>query len=561
MGCRGGVPRGKRTPAEQRMMKIDVFVLRRGTPTRIDAWKCVSDQRGRMVAQYEDEVITVEEAWEETAVNIHEMACEAAQEFPYAYFEADIFLLVRGRLLEHLFYDDREELKKIVNGARYHNWGGNIYLAWVGSKETDFKGLYPAAEVDLEDWVRTLLDLGLTDIIEVPEKDDKPEPGIYNVLHQSAVRSEGRLEALKEFVGDIRWRLFLLDTAFLIKPFLRKFRGEEQRRAEGKGAAVFFDREPRYGWGQLLDELPEEGHGGRVFVAVRSLKKEYNLESLLKSKFPGRELFYFNSTLEWVYSYLRLSAPWRPPFAGASGGSEGVDDGVEWVSGAEGATISSKPNDGEQALLVTCAFRFRRKAAFDGSREALAKARRHCLAASAEIGAVRRRLPFHIGVEVHHCMTAERLPEILGRRPFTAWLHLGHGERGSGLKDELTNQFISPAMLTGCFEGYHGCLQLVVFSACESTDFARAFARLGAPVAVGFENKVLTEATRQLSAALMPSAFGGGDTQAAVLEVFRAAAVELRQPVFVAEGEGGSKEEMRYSDGGARAFAARSDPS
>lgn len=510
-----------------------------------------------MVAQYGGEVITVEEAWEQMALDIHEMACEAAQEFPYAHFEVDIFLLVRGRLLEHLYLDDREELKKIVNGARYRNWGGNIYLAWVGSKETEFKLLYPGAGIDLEEWLRALLDLGLTDIIEIPEKDDCQEPGIYRTLHQSALKSEQRLEALRELVGDNPWRLFLLDTAFLIKPFLRKFFGEEQERAERKGAAVFFDREPPFGWGQLLDELPAAGHGGRLFVAVRSRKKEYNLESLVKSKFPGHEPFYFNSTIEWVYSFLRLNPAWPRRAPGDLAGLAPDDGGVEWVSGAEGATISSKPNTGKQVLLATCAFRFTRKMAFKVPGEELARARRHCLAASTEIGAVKRNLPFHIGVEVHHCITSERLPQILNRRPFTAWLHLGHGERGSGLKDELTNQFISPAMLTGCFRGYHGSLRLIVFSACESADIARAFAELGAPVAVGFENKVLNEAARQVSAALMPAAFQGDDTQAAILEAFRAAAVELRQPGFVVEGEGGRKEEVHYSDGGARAFAAR----
>lgn len=541
------------------MIPIDIIVLQRRTAGKVDSWGCVTAGDGRLLARYEDEKISipVEAAWRRMALAIHEKACDAARESPYSHFEADVFLLVRGRLVEHI--PDEDGLKKMVNGARQHTWGGNIYLAWVRSNETEFKTLYQGSGLTLEKWVRALIDLGVTDLIEIPEKDDKPGPDLHRVLHESALRSEERLEKLGRLVNGDCWKPILRYQAAAIKAFIRKFLGECYDPANCNNLAVFYDLNRSSDWGELLDFVPPN-HGGNLFVAVNSQRPINNLEAILKRQFPGSELFYFNSILEWLYSFLRLNPNCRPEGPRPPAQPPQDSGGVEWVEAPEGATLSSKPNAGDLRLLVTVAFDLKLEREFS-SFAGMSTQEGHCLAAAVEIGGVRSNLPFQVAVEVHHSIVCERLPDILKDRSFrdrsfTAWLHIGHGERG-GLREEGGNQLSSIERWTGCFHGYEGSFQLVMFSACESSDLARALAELGAPVAIGFENEVLTDAARRLSATVVRAALQTGDRQSAILEVFRDAAVELRRPSYVELNAEGLYEDKRYSDAGPKAFAVK----
>jgi hypothetical protein len=515
---------------------------------------------GRLLALYDDLSIPAEVAWRRLALTIHEKACDAAQESPYSHFEVDVFLLVRGRLVEHI--PDEDNLKKIVNAARHHTWGGNIYLAWVGASEAEFKSLYQGSELTLENWVRALIDLGVTDLIEIPEEEDKPEPDLYRVLRESASKSEKRLEKLRRFVNDDGWKLILRYRSYqaeAIKTFVKRFVGERQESAEYNNLAVFYDLNRSSHWGELLDQVPKD-HDGNLFVAVNSQRIINNLEAVVKRQLPGAELFYFNSTLEWLYSFLRLNPRHRAESRRSTTNPPQDDEAVEWVDAPEGARISSKPNTGDLRLLVTSAFDLKRQRDFDFNTDIRIQ-EEHCLAASIEIGDVRRTLPFHVAVEVHHSIICERLPDILKDRffkdrSFTAWLYIGHGRR-RGLIDGKTNQLASIDRWTGCFHRYEGNLQLVMFSACESSDLAREFAKLGVPVAIGFENEVLTDAARRLSATVMHEALQTGQRQAAILEVFRDAAVELHRPSYVDINEEGRYEDRHYSDAGPKAFAVK----
>lgn len=508
----------------------------------IDSWGCVTAGDGRLLARYKDLSIPAEDAWRRLALTIHERACEAARELPYSHFEVDVFLLVRGRLVEHIPHD--VALKKIVNGARYHTWGGNIYLAWVGSSETEFKTLYQGSELVLEKWFRALVELGVTDLIEIPKGDDQPEPDLYRVLLKRALLSEDRLSKLRKLVNDRGWRLILRYQASAIKTFIKRFVGEAQEPPDEKNLAVFYDLNRSSDWGGLLDLVPRN-HDGELFVAVNSAKIVSNLEAVLKGRLPGAALFYFNSITEWLYAFVRLNPGSRPEAEKPPAKPTQDGGAVEWVVATEGATISSMPNTGDLRLLVTSAF------TNTGTQE------EQCLAAAAEIGDVRSNLPFHVEVEVHHSIICERLPSILKDRShkdrtFTAWLYIGHGESGMVVDEEPT----SADRWKDCFHGYKGSLQLVMFSACESAGLAREFAKLGVPVAVGFEGEVLTDAARKLSAPVVPAALQSGDRQAAILEVFRDAVVELQRTSYVGVNEEGRCEDKHYSDADPKAYAA-----
>lgn len=539
------------------MIQIDVIVLQRRTAEKIDSWGGVTAGDGRLLARYDDLSIPAEDAWRRLSLTIHEKACDAAREFPYSHLEVDVFLLVRGRLVERI--PDEDGLKKIVNAAHHHTWGGNVYLTWVGSSEAEFRSLYQGSELTLENWVRALIDSGVTDLIEIQKEDDKPGPDLYRVLHESALKSEKRLEKLRRLVNDGGWKPILRYQASAIKAFIKKFVGEDQASAGYKNLAVFYDLNRSSDWGELLDFVPKD-HDGNLFIAVNSQKTVNNLEAVLKGQLPGAELFYFNSILEWLYSFLRLNPARRPKAPKSPTEPPQDDEAVEWVEATEGARISSKPNAGDLCLLVTSAFNLERELAFDFNADSRNKKVKHCLDAATEIGDVRRNLPFYVYVEVHHSIICERLPEILKDRSlkdrsFTAWLHIGHGERG-GLVEE-SNQFVSADRWTGCFHGYKGSLQSVMFSACVSSELARKFAKLGVPVTVGFESEVLTDAARKLSAMVMPSALQTGDRQTAILEGFRDAVIELRRTSYVEVNGEGRYEDKHYSDSNPKAFAAK----
>lgn len=537
------------------MVSINVIVLRRGTPKPIASWRF--ETGGRVVTQDGGAPLSPEEVWRQLALTIHELACEASQEQPYSNFQADVFLLVCGRLPEHLY--DIDDVERIVKGARYHNWGGNIYLAWEGSTETDFKSLNQHLDAVLEAWFRGLVGLGLTDLIEIPWKEYAAEPDVNKLLYRSALKSEERLQRLRGLAGDEAWRVVLRDHPFSpIESFIKKFIGE----ATGSDQAIFFDGKPSLlDLAQMLDKSHGPEHGGKQFIGVRSFREESGLEALLDREFPGERPFYFNSILEWLYSFLRLN-PVRRTAASVprAGRAEGEAD-VRWVTPRAEGGIRLRPNDGDIRLLVTCAFHTERSKPLDLDRDQAGwYAPTHWLHASNEIGEVLSRLPFRVQVEVHHDITCERLPHLLNDKSFTAWLHLGHGKRGKGLKEEMTGQFVSVERWRGCFKNYEGSLQLIVFSACESAEAAEAFAHHGVPVVVGFEEEVLTLAARQLSAMVIPAALRPGNRQAHLIEVFRAAAEELGKVSYAEENEDGVLEDKVYGAAGPRAFAARLNP-
>jgi hypothetical protein len=534
-------------------MIIDVTVLLRETVEEVAIWRYETDQHGRLcVRDGRGNDLTAETSWERLALDINRRACESSR------LPVDVFLILRGPLVENLYRPDL--LAEIVNHAREHTWGGAIYVVWDQKPEATFERLYKGNEVVLKKWFGTLVESGVTDLVEVKKRHRLVEPDEKKILYERGLESRQRREGLRGFISRGGWRVVLRDGAHFLDDFLKEFKVSGQQLPAGDNLAVFYDQRPPRGWRQLLEAARAHGQGGRRFVAALSRSSEkdlWDVREMWERESPGAGLLPFKGTFEWLYAFIRLAHAGRPSPPART--PDLTHDAIVWVGPAGREPRDPEPGGGgDERLLITSAFALRRagenafRAAAEGAlREAEERQAAHCLDAAKEVGDVLRDLPFHVEVDVRHCVTAERLPDFLEGGVFTAWLHLGHGDR-RGLFEEATGQHASSRRWLDCFDGCESSLRLVVFSACESADLARSFAEAGvARVAIGFENPVLTRATRKLSGLVMPAALGDGERREPILHAFLESLVALRRRGYEERGE-----DRQYSDAGPRAFVA-----
>ncbi|MET0621612.1 MAG: hypothetical protein ABW250_01395 [Pyrinomonadaceae bacterium] len=532
-------------------MIIDVIVLLRETTEEIAVWRYETDPQGRLcIMDGRGNDLTSETSWERLALGINQRACDNSS------LPVDVFLILRDPLVENL--DRPDTLVEIVNHARDHTWGGAIYLVWDQS-EVKFVSLYRNHKDELKKWFSMLAESGVTDLVEVKKRHRLTEPDERKILYQRGLESRRRWEGLRGLISSSGWRVVLREDALFLDDFLKEFKVSELPSPKGGNLAVFYDQPPKWGWYQLLKASRVYGQGGKRFVAVLSRSKEkdlWDLRGMWEQESPGIELFVYKGIFEWLYAFIRLahagrhSPPAQPP--------DLTHEALVWVEPVQKVPPDPEPG-GDARLLITSAFALRPagenafySAAERELREAEELQAKYCLDAVKEVGGVLRNLPFHVEVEVRHCVTAERLPDFLEGRAFTAWLHLGHGDR-RGLFEELTNRHVSSQRWLDCFDSYESSLRLVIFSACESADLARSFVEAGvARVAIGFENPVLTAATRNLSGQVMPAALGEGDRQDSILHAFLKSFISLRRYGYEEQGE-----DRHYSDAGPRAFVAR----
>jgi hypothetical protein len=534
-------------------MQIDVIVLLRGTTEKIAHWQFSTDTNKRFLTRNTNRQM-LEVVWQQLALDINKLACDNANT------RFDVFLLLRGQLLENLY--SLGLLEVMLKAARNHAWGSDIYLVW---EHTEFGKLKLKVEKALVSLFHLLLKFGISDLIELPKNAGLTEEGECTLLHDLAAESESRRVLLKKLVNGDGWgRVVLRDELYLVEEFIETLVQEGLLSVEGENLSIFYDKRPIGGWRQLLKKSLNFQGVKNLFVAALSRIDRMDLkdlEELWQQKWPGLKLFAFNGIFEWLYALVRLNQTRHSL-------NQALDDpphnNIVWVAPNKDRQVNSEPTDANLCLLVTSSFAFRlrdnefyksQESASIDAREPQAK---DCIEAANEIGCVLSSLPFHITTDVVHCITCERLPDFLEARFFTAWLHLSHGTRKLGLQEEQElKQFVSHEEWLACFDKYEGGLQLVIFSVCESAELARSFVEEGvARVAVGFENKVLTRAVRKLSGKVMPMALHAGNRQAHILNAFRKAFDGLDRRIYTQQNI-----HKRYSDAGPKAYAVKLKPS
>lgn len=531
-------------------MQIDVTVLFRDT--KIEAWRCETDLNSQLLTtdKYERHG-AAENTWQQLAFVINRAAAQDPD------VQVDVFLYLRGHLIESVY--EIGALTKIVNYARDYTWGGNIYIVWDQEPNSVFEHVYKGNEKVLEELFRMLIQLGVTDLIEIQKRRKAAGRDEKTVLYECALESRQRRTRLQQLVDSNGWNIILRDGALFLADFVGEFVRGQLGFTEGRNLAVFYDQRPPGGWGQLLKELRRYEHDGRPFVAALSRsnpKDARDLEELWEKELRGLKLFLFNGIFEWLYTFTRLCQASRPA---ATPAIDASPRDIVWVETTRRPASGPEAQGRDPRLLVTSAFALRQVgesyfAEFGGgdTDEASELEAAHCLAASREIGGFLRHLPFHVAVEVRQRVTCEQMPGFLEGDPFTAWLYLGHGDRELGLREEKAWQYASPQRWLACFEDYKPPLRLVIFSACESTGIARLFVESEvAEVAMGFGKEVMARATRKLSERIMPVALHRQSSRAAVLDAFQGAVIILRRSST------GQQEESTsyYSDADPKAFA------
>ena len=534
-------------------MQIDVIVFHRGTTKLLKSWRYEADQSGQLFIRDGDKNrLSPVESWHLLALTINQEAHQSSR------LPVDVFLILRCHLSENIY--DPDPLMQIINHAHEYSWGGSIYIVWDQESGAAFEPLYRGNEAVLKNWFGMLVQSGVTDLIEIKKRERLTEPDEKKILYERALESVHRRERLRKLVSQDGWRVILRDGASFLNDFIQHFSSELQL-AEGKNLAIFYDQRPPRSWPQLLERAREWNQGGHLFVGALSrsnAKDMRDLEEICEQESPGLKVSFFEGIFEWLYTFIRLaraSGPAAPPQSlNAANSSD-----IIWITPQKKMAFDAETSGDEVRLLVTNAFAFRparENSFFTAEERALQEAQgnmeAHCLAAAQEVGGILRHLPFYVGVEVLHCITCERLPDFIEGNDFTTWLHLGHGDE-RGLHEEQTNQNASSQRWVDCFNDYSRCLELVIFSACKSVGIARAFVESGlARAAIGFENKVLTQATRKLSGKVMPAALKAGDKQTVILHAFLKAVTELHRRTYEERGE-----DRHYSDAGPKAFAIK----
>ncbi|HXO74251.1 MAG TPA: hypothetical protein VN824_03450, partial [Puia sp.] len=175
-------------------LRVEVIILRQKTTKVIATWEYATDQYGHpFTLDKQNNLSSPEQSWQAVAIEIQQQACQPGEDDPHT--PIDVFLYLRGPLLENLY--DYGSLEKIVNDARNHAWGGNVYIAW---EQKVFDTIAEKNETVLEEWFRMLSKSGVTDIIEITKKvqGDRPE---HIILRACALESERRRERLRNLVS------------------------------------------------------------------------------------------------------------------------------------------------------------------------------------------------------------------------------------------------------------------------------------------------------------------------------------------------------------------------
>lgn len=497
-------------------MQLEVVVLRDKTTQPLENWRCKTDAEGKLrIYDLLDDPLTPKDAencWQELALKI--CALTPPQ-------KVDVFLRLELGLAEQIH--EVAPLEDVINLAQKYSWGGNIYVEWNQQQNSKFCPSDHA--IFLRTWLTMLADRGITALIEMPRKEAK-DPNKFVSLRRCAGQAEDRRNHLRDAVNGGDWAAvveselegLLIDLAKtgLIPP-------------DGPNEIVFYAPRSKQ-LKKLREKSAQAGRtGSRLLTAAAGVDAE-NLEEWWDLK-P----LYFNGTLEWLYSFIRLNSQSRV----VSAVHEANSDNVIWIEPEEPGHLRT---DGSLDFLIT--------AAFDANTQ-----QAHCIAAAEQVGHVLRNVPFHVNTTIYPYVTCDEIPTILGDNSFTAWLHISHGERGSGLLEGRAGQYAHGKRWEASIPARGGGLQLVILSACESDDIARALASKGVRVAIGYREEVRSEAARQVAERVVLEALQRGDRQEAILRTFNHVCERLRHHT-----ERHDQEIRRFADALPRAFAIVGKP-
>lgn len=222
----------------------------------------------------------------------------------------DIFLILHDDLILSLYPEQTLEniIHKVCQAAR----GSNVYL--ICDREIPFNTLYQRKKYQsgLERWFQTLVDSGVTDLIEIPKGQESAiDP---RTLRKYANNSQDRRQRLRKLVSAEDWIVELRPQALTLKLFLERFTEGDVGLVNAKNLAVFYDQKPDNGVEELLVNARRRNGTGKWFIATHTssnidicdLEKHWKEESNKKALECFDEIFEFHGMFEWLYAICRL---------------------------------------------------------------------------------------------------------------------------------------------------------------------------------------------------------------------------------------------------------------
>ncbi|HEY9284747.1 MAG TPA: hypothetical protein VIP46_14925 [Pyrinomonadaceae bacterium] len=437
--------------------------------------------------------------WAELANEIARRAAAGGQ------FRVNVFLNFKGDHLVGRY--DFDFVEKLVELARDHAWGGRIYLTvdrGIFKDPDDIRSSIPSIAYWLETAHRgRAADVILSSVSRM--NPNRPPPQLLQRYGDESVEKSGRLSDL---MWPGTWSCWAVPGSAIAR-----FDGDESgpaARANGKNFLIAVDRKSSFKDEERgeIKKFIRKNRGGSFALAVVGIAASgfsADLQSLAAEL--SLRVVEVRGWLELRYFLLRLNRLCAPQSALSTEMIQAVAPHAE--------TLFRGPYRDAPGLLITNCFNQQQDPAL-------------CLEAARDVGRLLRAITPHSTYTVHPALRAGQLSELFGAAgELTAWWFMGHGGGDAGLQD-VDARVLSPREWLEKLSGCARRLPLVFFSSCRSAETAKAFARAGAGVAIGFENPTLPAPCRILAMEVINAALASRGDRGEILSAFSAGCRQLQ---------------------------------
>ncbi|HKV07118.1 MAG TPA: hypothetical protein VJ725_03205 [Thermoanaerobaculia bacterium] len=419
----------------------------------------------------------------------------------------EIFICLLGD--EPVVPPDRSSLASLLRQARNCSWGARLFL--VASGRIRAEKLVRRGKESRELWMRTALEGKVLDFLQVDYDPRKPETIKLEDLRGAADDSGPRQRWIAVQSGtDGGWRCVVDSEQRNLQSFLSVWLQVPGPEQAPNLLIVVDDLRPAKQRAMILRTCKR--YPGRQYLVATLQPAPGLLDFCLSQGLPAPvEL---RGPFELWYFLLRLNERSRPRQLGPAreyglDTSDPASNGhVHEVALDRIPVFHPHANGAPLSIVITNAF--------DPNELA------QCLEAARDVGLFLERCPLGSRVLVEPALTLRRLFQVMERwTDFNVWVHLGHGYGAKGLKQAGQDRPVTPREILRCFRGRGQRVALAMFLACRSSPMAALFARAGAGVAIGFEDKVDSDMGRELAVEVLEVMLAEGMGQDAVLRGFR----------------------------------------
>jgi len=460
-----------------------------------------------------DPVTTADEPWHELGLDRIDhlrwakLAAEVARRAAgKECFHIDIYLHFKGdHLIRRYEYDFVE---KLVELAREHAWGGKVFLVLdhsIFTNPDEIRGNVPLIAY----WLETARRGRVADVVLISHNRFDPTSPLPSILKKAGGNSRDRYNAFSELVAPGIWRCWPIPNSAI-----NRFDFDETPSAGNHVADSHFliavDRKPNITANERAEikRFIRKCKGARFALAVVGIAtSELSPDLLALASELGLHILPFRGWLELRFFLLQLNHLYSSQLVLLPGIIQAV-------------SMSTLPRGGSvdklsPSLLVTSGFNYQQDSVL-------------CREAARDIGKLLHSLHPSVECLIHPALRGGGLSDLLrAANNLTAWWFIGHGKTHAGLQD-VDGQVLRADEWLDKFSDYGKRLPLVFFSACRSAEVARAFARAGTGVAVGFDSDTLPAPCRILAVQVINAALASRGERDAILTAFSAGCRQLQ---------------------------------